>query len=302
LLFILSSNFGRDGPILLRALKSRMWPCHVAVLFSCWTAVCTGSAPAAGAFLRPGAELSFDDSVAVFSHDVEARVHQVSNSPRIYQVDEFLSDEECEFLRKHGAKQLQPSLTIDRETGEYVPDTVRTNRQMYISKEDCRNQPEIANIVRRLHRLARIPIGHGEQVQVGRYLVGEKYDCHFDSEVSVNVVRPATIIVYIADGVTGGDTIFPMGATCMPLSRCCEGNVTFPVKRFHPKKGRALLFYSHDLDGNLNSHALHGSCPVEGGEKWIIQAWFRSTLYPESPHYVFDEKSTGDAEVHSKEL
>merc|ERR1712167_376980 len=100
---------------------------------------------------------------------------------------------------------------------------------MYVTKEDSREHPIIANIVRRLHRLARIPIGHGEQIQIGRYKVGEKYDCHYDSEVRVKVVRPATIISYIADGVVGGDTIFPMGAACSPLSRCCEGNATPPV-------------------------------------------------------------------------
>merc|ERR1711990_1358586 len=112
---------------------------------------------------------------------------------------------------------------------------------------------------------------------------GEKYDCHYDSEVSVNVVRAATLIVYIADGVVGGDTVFPMGASCTPLSRCCDGNVTPPVRRIHPKKGMAMLFYSHNLDGTLDANALHGACPVKEGTKWIVQAWFRQSLYPESP-------------------
>merc|ERR1719486_1673231 len=111
-------------------------------------------------------------------------------------------------MKQHGAAKLQPSLTIDSVTGEFHPDTVRTNQQMYISKEDSRNDRTINAIVRRMHRLARIPIGHGEQIQVGRYLVGEKYDCHYDSEVSVNVIRSATVIVYLSDGVEGGDTVF----------------------------------------------------------------------------------------------
>lgn len=240
-------------------------------------------------------ELELEENVAAFSHDVEQRVSSLSDVPRIYQVDDFLSPEECDFMQQLGEPHLQTSLTIDRSTGEYRPDTVRTNQQMYISKEDSRNHPTISNIVRRLHKLARVPIGHGEQIQIGRYTVGQKYDCHYDSEVSVNIVRPATIIVYLNDVAAGGDTVFPMGENCQPLSLCCTGNATLPLRRFHPKRGRAVLFYTHDLSGSVDPSALHGACPVEDGVKWIIQAWFRASLYPDSPHYVFTEKNAEDA-------
>lgn len=237
------------------------------------------------------------DAARIFSHDIESRVVRLADDPRVFSVDDFLSDEECDFLKQHGEPLLQQSLTIDRVTGEYHPDKVRTNYQMYISKEDCVHHPVISQIVRRMYRLARIPLGHGEQVQIGRYRVGEKYDCHYDSEVSVDVVRPATIIVYISDVEAGGDTIFPMGQVCSLLENCCAQNKT-RVRRLHPKKGRAILFYTHDFDGGVNKNALHGSCPVEEGEKWIIQAWFRASLYHESPHYQF---SPGAAEVDAKE-
>ncbi|CAE8649398.1 unnamed protein product [Polarella glacialis] len=42
-------------------------------------------------------------------------------------VDDFFSDAECDFLKTHGQAALQPSLTIDRKTGQYHPDGVRTN-------------------------------------------------------------------------------------------------------------------------------------------------------------------------------
>eukprot|EP00747_Dinoflagellata_sp_TGD_P196253 gnl/TRDRNA2_/TRDRNA2_66101_c0_seq2.p1 gnl/TRDRNA2_/TRDRNA2_66101_c0~~gnl/TRDRNA2_/TRDRNA2_66101_c0_seq2.p1 ORF type:complete len:294 (+),score=39.46 gnl/TRDRNA2_/TRDRNA2_66101_c0_seq2:112-993(+) len=241
-------------------------------------------------FLSMLSQESLEDSVGHFAHDIEKNVVALSASPRIYQVDGFLSDEECDFLKQKAEPDLRQSLTINRTTGEYHPDSVRTNMQMYVTKEDTRTDPVISRIQRRLYRFARVPVGHGEQIQVGRYRVGEKYDCHYDSEVSVNVVRTATVIVYLQDVEEGGDTLFPMGKDCQPLGKCCGGparDVTPPTMRFHPKKGRALLFFSHDLDGDLNPHALHCACPVVSGEKWIIQAWLRSTLYPESPHYVF---------------
>lgn len=203
-------------------------------------------------------------------------------------------------MQKHAEPHMQQSMTIDRKTGEYKPDPVRTSHQMYVSKQESLKNPVIARIVRRLHRFARVPLGHGEQIQVGKYGVGEKYECHFDSEVSVDVVRPATIIVYLSDVEAGGETIFPMGQDCQPLKKCCgeHSNVSAEkgVRQVHPKMGMAMLFYTHDLDGELNRNALHGACPVEQGEKWIMQAWFRSLLYPESPHYIFG-KGVGASEA-----
>lgn len=219
-------------------------------------------------------------------HD-EQNLKEIASSPRIYQLDDFLTASECEILRDHGAPGLEPSLTIDRSSGKVVPDPVRTNMQMYVSMKDSLEHPFIKILVRRLYKLARMPLGHGERIQIGRYRIGEKYDCHFDSELRQGVIRSATIIVYLSD-VEGGETLFPMGQDCHILTDCCTTNGTNSVenvmKRVHPKKGRAMLFFSHDLDSKLNPNAVHCSCPVASGEKWILQAWFRSQLYDESPH------------------
>lgn len=235
--------------------------------------------------------------VSEASHDAEQRVVEISDSPRIYQVDDYFSDEECDFLKQHGLPHLQQSLTIDRTNGSTVVDKVRTNMQMYVSKEDSVQHPFIRRIVRRLYRLARIPLGHGEQVQIGRYRVGEKYDCHYDSEVRVGVLRAATVIVYISEAESGGDTVFPMGEDCHELGTCCDATSRGQLKRVHPKKGRALLFYSHDLDGSLNTNTLHCSCPVVQGEKWIMQAWFRVSLYTDSPHYPMEGRTSSSSSM-----
>eukprot|EP00933_Yihiella_yeosuensis_P077308 TRINITY_DN8768_c0_g2_i1.p1 TRINITY_DN8768_c0_g2~~TRINITY_DN8768_c0_g2_i1.p1 ORF type:complete len:342 (+),score=47.24 TRINITY_DN8768_c0_g2_i1:28-1026(+) len=222
------------------------------------------------------------------SRSLESRVVQVSKSPRIFQIDDFLSDDEMTFLKKHGEPLLQQSLTIDRATGQFHEDKVRTNSQMYLSKEECRDHAIFGQIARRLYRLARVPLGHGEQIQLGRYKVGQKYDCHFDSEVHQNVLRVATVLVYLNDVEAGGDTIFPMGEACSNLNDCCNipaNSTTSPLRKFHPQKGRAMLFFSHALTGVIEPHAMHCSCPVLEGEKWVMQAWFRTTLYEASPHY-----------------
>eukprot|EP00438_Fugacium_kawagutii_P015938 Skav217919 [mRNA] locus=scaffold795:311820:312596:- [translate_table: standard] len=224
---------------------------------------------------------------AVFAWQDEQHLQEISSSPRIYQIDNFLTSAECKILREHGEPGLEPSLTIDRSTGNVVPDPVRTNMQMYVSAKDSLEHALIRPLVRRLYKLARIPLGHGERIQIGRYRIGEKYDCHFDSELRQGVIRSATVIVYLSDA-EGGETLFPMGQDCRVLTECCSGSTNStshnPMKLLHPKQGRAILFFSHDMDSTLNPNALHCSCPVTNGEKWILQAWFRSQLYEESPH------------------
>jgi len=246
-------------------------------------------------------ELGIEDELGISTHDIERNVVQIADLPRIYQVDGFLTESECRFLREHGGAHLQESLTIDASSGNYRPDPVRTSMQMYVSEEDCRQHPVISRIVRRMYRFARIPLGHGEQIQIGRYKVGQMYKCHYDSEVRVDVVRPATLLVYISDVGAGGDTVFPFGHDCSNLGDCCHGNATLPLRRIKPKMGRAVLFYTHDVDGTQNVDALHGSCPVDDGEKWIVQAWFRSKLYFASPHYHFGKLQHATAEVSSEQ-
>lgn len=261
-------------------LTHEMLPCN-ALFFRTATAVCFAVVSA------------FEDSILAW-HDDQHMI-ELSSFPRIYQVDDFLTELECDELREHGEPGLEPSLTIDRSSGKVVPDPVRTNMQMYVSAKDSLEHPFIQVLVRRLYKLARIPLGHGERIQIGRYRIGEKYDCHFDSEPRQGVLRAATAIVYLSNA-EGGETLFPMEQKCYVLERCC--NSTNPAMlRVHPRKGRAVLFFSHDLDSKLNPHAVHCSCPVTAGEKWILQAWFRTQLYSESPHNpLLRTNPSGDAE------
>jgi len=69
-------------------------------------------------------------------------------------------------------------------------------------------------------------MGHSEHIQIGRYKTGQKYEAHYDTETRQNVLRLATVIVYLndlPDETSGGYTIFPMGKGCAPLETtgCC---------------------------------------------------------------------------------
>lgn len=236
-------------------------------------------------------------------HPPRPRMTEVSFDPRVYVIDNFLSHQECDFLMKHGEPELQVARTINATTGLTQPDKVRTNQQMYISNDNCANHPIISNVIARMHKLARIPYGHAEALQVGRYKAGEFYEPHFDSEPGANVIRSATVIVYLeAPDGGGGATVFPKQASCNGrFNECCE-NLPGMVHEgggvaVTPDKGKAVLFFTHDLDGRQNPLSLHGSCPVHTGFKWIAQQWFRSHAFPSSPHWHMrpgaDDRSIG---------
>lgn len=47
--------------------------------------------------------------------------------------------------------------------------------------------------------------------------------------------------------------------------------------RYKPRMGDAVLFWSVLPDGvSLDPHALHGSCPVVKGDKWVAVKWIRN--------------------------
>lgn len=221
------------------------------------------------------------------------QLREISFSPRAFIVDDFLSGEECEGLKQHAMPHLEHAKTINMKTGEYQDDKVRTNSQMYVNKTSCLNDPLISGIITRLHMLARVPFGHAEQLQVGRYEQGQFYQPHFDSEPLQNVNRVATVIMYLEEPDAGGETMFPKQRSCGgadAFKECCAKRDELVDAEGHGfwvagKKGQAVLFYSHDLDGTKNPYSLHGSCPVLAGEKWIAQQWFRVKPYDRSPHY-----------------
>eukprot|EP00930_Biecheleria_cincta_P020961 TRINITY_DN15633_c0_g1_i3.p1 TRINITY_DN15633_c0_g1~~TRINITY_DN15633_c0_g1_i3.p1 ORF type:complete len:358 (+),score=72.40 TRINITY_DN15633_c0_g1_i3:76-1149(+) len=226
------------------------------------------------------------------SQKKKLQLREISFSPRAFIVDDFLSAEECEGLKQHALPHLEHAKTINMQTGQYQDDKVRTNSQMYVNKTSHFEDPLISSIVERLHVLARVPFGHAEQLQVGRYQQGQFYQPHFDSEPRQNVNRVATVIMYLEEPDAGGETVFPKRRSCggQAFQECCAKRDELVVGEGHGfwvagKKGQAVLFYSHDLDGKQNPYSLHGSCPVLAGEKWIAQQWFRVKPYDRSPHY-----------------
>jgi prolyl 4-hydroxylase len=101
----------------------------------------------------------------------------------------------------------------------------------------------------------------GENLQVVRYLTGQKYSPHYDFGYTGRPhQRFLTLLLYLEVPEEGGETSFPKAFSGRGLN-------------VRPPKGSGALFYSMLPDGNADDMSLHAGNPVTKGNKWICNLW-----------------------------
>jgi len=97
-----------------------------------------------------------------------------------------------------------------------------------------------------------------EMVQVVKYIPGDYFRPHYDERASGGMYgRHATLLVYLNDDFTGGETVFPR------LNRTIQ-----------PEKGKAILFKNTNLETRRCLwKSFHEGRPVVSGEKYILNLW-----------------------------
>lgn len=199
----------------------------------------------------------------------------LSWSPRIILFHNFLSMEECDYLRAIAKPRLQISTVVDTKTGKGIKSEVRTSSGMFLSSQE-RKYPIIQAIEKRIAVFSQIPAENGELIQVLRYEANQYYKPHHDYfSDSFNLKRGgqriATLLMYLTDNVEGGETHFPMAGD----GECNCGGKMVKGLCVKPNKGDAVLFWSMGLNGESDPSSLHGGCAVSKGEKWSATKWMR---------------------------
>ena len=208
--------------------------------------------------------------------------------PRVFEIRDFLSPPEVEhILRLAGAIDLSRSKTGSTDTEQ--SDT-RTSRNSWVGRE---SSPIIDAIYRRAADLTRIDeallrtrsgdeqqqrrrhpgfapdrSSLAEELQLVHYDVRQEYTAHHDFGYShiddeAQGQRFATLLLYLNEGMVGGETAFP---------RYANGE-TFHELKVKPETGKAVLFYSQLPDGNFDDFSQHSAKPILSGEKWLINLW-----------------------------
>lgn len=196
-------------------------------------------------------------------------VEQISYSPSVWISRDFLTDDECDHLMEIARDKLMRSYATHKETGKSVIIPERTSSQTFISRG---HDPVVSIIEKRLSNLMKMPVEHGEPLQILRYQLGEEYKQHHDYYdpnlpgekliLEHSGQRVATILMYLTDVEEGGETLFP------------AVNL-----RVEPSKRFAVMFFNVYSEGQIDPKSSHVALPVIKGEKWVATKWFRDRPY-----------------------
>ncbi|XP_039011881.1 probable prolyl 4-hydroxylase 7 [Hibiscus syriacus] len=216
------------------------------------------------------------------------RVTKLSWNPRAFIYKGFLSSEECDHLIALAKDRLEKSMVADDETGESMESEERTSSGMFLRKAQ---DDVVIDIEARIAAWTFLPEENGESMQILHYEHGQKYDPHFDyfldkSNLKLGGHRIATVLMYLSDVESGGETVFP-NYEDESWSDCAKDG--YAVK---PRKGDALLFFNLHLDATPDSKSLHGSCPVIKGEKWSATKWIHVESFDVLPYLGFTSDLT----------
>lgn len=186
--------------------------------------------------------------------------------PRVYTIDNFLSSSECKHLISHGvgAGMTRAFVSGDKEG---VISKGRTNDLCWIEHT---TDPGTKQIASRIAALVGLPLSHAESFQIIRYDVGAEYRAHFDAfdpntpsgvrTLKCGGQRVITVLGYLNTAKKGGGTDFPKLKFQVPAER-----------------GKLVVFHNCEAGTDIrHPQSLHAGLPVEEGEKWAFNLWFRA--------------------------
>ena len=189
-----------------------------------------------------------------------------SKNPMVETYPNFLSDEECELFINISKNNLKRAL-VSGDNKAFVSKG-RTGKNTWI-KHDFNEITK--NIGERIANIIGIPLKNAEAFQVIYYDTKQEYRNHYDSWdhnysdktlrcMKYGGARLITALCYLNSVEKGGGT------------RLSKLNITIP-----PEKGKLLVFQNTLNKNNHNKHPLseHAGTPVEIGEKYAFNLWFR---------------------------
>ncbi|KMZ60681.1 Prolyl 4-hydroxylase subunit alpha-1 [Zostera marina] len=207
----------------------------------------------------------------------------VSWSPRVFVFHNFLSEEECDYLRTIAGPRLVNSSVVNIKTGKPMLSPHRTSTGMFFRKKEWEH-PIVERIETRIAAFSHVPKENGEPMQVLRYKEKQYYREHFDYFSNhLNLEkrggqRIATMLMYLSDNVEGGETYFPAAGN----GKCSCAGMTVDGVSVKPIKGDAVLFWSMTLNGSVDRTSFHAGCEVLSGEKWSATKWMRQNTFVSS--------------------
>ena len=182
---------------------------------------------------------------------------RLGDMPDVVRFPRLLSRDECAHIAGAVQDILEPSHVVDPATGGLREHPIRTSDGAVIGP--TREDLVIRAINRRVAAISGTDIAQGEALSVLRYQPAQQFRLHHDAIAGAANQRIKTVLLYLNEGFTGGETVFP------------DHDLT--VK---PVAGDALLFANTRSDGTPDPRARHAGLPVTRGVKWLATRWIRA--------------------------
>lgn len=193
-----------------------------------------------------------------------SKIRRHGGAAGVTEMRNLLTADECAEIREMAGSRLLQS-SVYTPGAEQVQQSARVSRQCWMSRGD---HPAFARLSRLASRMSGLAASHQEDIQIAKYDAGGYYKSHFDACHGVGEdcerfvrrggQRYSTLLVYLNEGMRGGETWFPV------LGR-----------RVVPREGSGVHFINTTEDGEIVQESLHGGQPVLCGEKWILTIWTR---------------------------
>ena len=191
----------------------------------------------------------------------------VSHDPRILVSRGFASARECDWQMEAARPRTVPGQIYDPRTGTgFEARDIRNNSAAAFGVLET----GVLLCALRSRLRASVDLGgHDfEPLMVLHYETGQQFAPHFDfidpeqpalrEDIAQKGQRVATLLIYLNDDFTGGQTAFPT------LGYSFKGG-----------KGDALLFWNVDAQGRPDRRMLHAGMPPLSGKKWVLSQWIR---------------------------
>ncbi len=222
-------------------------------------------------------EIMIDNAMALEPYDLQSETHpegvvirELSERPRLYLAQQFLTDHECAHLIRIARPRLVPAMAYNRATGSGQQVYNRNNTYAMLSYYE---DEVVSAIEERISKLTGYPKTHSEAIQVLHYNPGEAFLPHYDffppqepgfkKHLEIMGQRMITVLMYLNHVTAGGETDFPkIGIRVMP------------------QPGSALVLHNTLDDGEPDMMSLHAGSPVVEGEKWLAVTWIHQQIFP----------------------
>lgn len=178
----------------------------------------------------------------------------------IRRVRALMTAAECAHLANSATDLLAPASVADPKTGRLVPHPVRTSDAAVLSP--LREDLVIRALNMRIAAISRTDVAQGEALTVLRYAPGQQFRLHSDVLPAVRNQRVMTVLIYLNEGFSGGETVFPDHQLSIV-----------------PATGDAIIFDNVDARGAPLATARHAGEPVTAGVKWLATRWIRARAF-----------------------